>query len=62
MGSLTGLASLSKYIKEQPHRILTRLVGTMRKFPPEAIGVSQQIKLGNNSTSPSRCPRISLAR
>ena len=42
-----SLASLSKYVKEQPHRIPARLVGKMRKFPPEAIGVFQQIKLEN---------------
>ncbi len=42
-----SLASLSKYVKEQPHRIPARLVGKMRKFPPEAISVFQQIKLEN---------------
>ena len=42
-----SLASLSKYVKEQPERIPSELVGKMRKFPSEAIGIFKQIKMEN---------------
>lgn len=42
-----SLASLSKYVKEQPDRVPSRTVGRMRKFPREAIAVFQQIKAEN---------------
>ncbi len=42
-----SLASLSKYVKEQPERVPSKLVGKMRKFPSAAIPVFQQIKTEN---------------
>lgn len=42
-----SLASLSKYVKEQPERVPSRTVGRMRKFPRDAIAVFQQIKAEN---------------
>ena len=42
-----SLASLSKYVREQPDRIPSERVGKMRKFPAEAIGVFQKIKMEN---------------
>ena len=42
-----SLASLSKYVKEHPGRIPSEVVGKMRKFPPEAIAIFQQIKREN---------------
>ena len=44
-----SLATLSKYVKEQPERVPSRLVGKMRKFPHDAIGVFQRIKVENLS-------------
>ena len=42
-----SLASLSKYVKEQPDRIPCEMVGKMRKFPSEAVPVFKKIKLEN---------------
>jgi hypothetical protein len=49
MAEKTGisLASLSKYVKEQPDRIPSEMVGKMRKFPAEAVPVFRKIKLEN---------------
>ena len=49
MSEKTGisLASLSKYVKEHVDRIPSQVFGKMRRFPPEAIGVFQQIKTEN---------------
>lgn len=49
MAKKTGisLASLSKYVKEQPDRIPSEVVGKMRKFPSDAVGVFKQIKMEN---------------
>ncbi len=42
-----SLASLSKYVKDHPDRVPSKLVGKMRKFPRAAIAVFQQIKSEN---------------
>ncbi len=42
-----SLASLSKYVKEQPDRIPSEMVGKMRKFPAEAVSVFKKIKVEN---------------
>jgi len=42
-----SLASLSKYVKEQPDRIPSEMVGKMRKFPAEAAPVFKKIKIEN---------------
>jgi hypothetical protein len=49
MAEKTGisLASLSKYVKEQPDRIPSEMIGKMRKFPAEAVPVFRKIKLEN---------------
>ncbi len=49
MAARTGisLASLSKYVKEQPDRIPSEMVGKMRKFPAEAVSVFRKIKVEN---------------
>jgi hypothetical protein len=49
MAARTGisLASLSKYVKEQPDRIPSEMVGKMRRFPAEAVSVFKKIKVEN---------------
>lgn len=49
MARRTGIsmASLSKYVKEQPDRVPSRTVGRMRRFPREAAEVFRQIKAEN---------------
>lgn len=49
MAAHTGIsmASLSKYVKDQPDRIPWRTVGRMRKFPRAAIEVFRRIKAEN---------------
>lgn len=49
MAARTGisLASLSKYVKEQPDRIPSEMVGKMRKFPGDAVSVFKKIKVEN---------------
>ncbi len=49
MAAKTGisLASLSKYVKEQPDRIPSEMVGKMRRFPADAVPVFKKIKVEN---------------
>jgi len=66
MAERTGIsmASLSKYVKEQPERIPSRTVGRMRKFPREATEVFQEIKaenLGRRGNGQSKAARKKAA-